>query len=440
MPDTLNAQCHCISLDVAMLERHFREALLREGSLPQYLIGREHLFAPYPVFANAAQWHAMRATVDAAHEVMALPAFQEVALADSPWPDQHTLSAMMAFDFHPEPDGAKLIEINTNAGGAYLAALLADSQRDACAEMGRALAMPTSGRDAPAQWLEDFCNEWRLARGERALRRVRIVDDRPVEQFLYPEFLLFRALFRRAGIDCEIVAPEELVFVDGELRHGAQAVDLVYNRCTDFTLREPAHASLRAAYLADAVVLTPSPRHHALYADKRGLVLLSDAVWLEHIGVPAGTRRVLGAHVPPARIVTAADANVLWNARRHYFFKPFAGYASRGAYRGERLTKRVWAEIVASGEYIAQAYTPPPTRRATPASDAPALKFDLRCVSYGAQVRLRSARLYQGQTTNLRTISGGLASVFVLGDGVAVPRVVPQSAAVSGSSPNHTTA
>jgi len=99
----------------------------------------------------------------------------------------------------------------------------------------------------------------------------------------------------------------------------------------------------------------------------------------------------------------------------------------------------VWAEIVASGEYIAQAYTPPPTRRATPASDAPALKFDLRCVSYGVDIRLLSARLYQGQTTNLRTVSGGLASVFLLKRG-ADELNPDQRPAGSGLSPNQTTA
>ena len=110
MPDELNATCHCISLDEAALARHFAAALLREGSLPQLLVGREHLFAPYPVFADQAQWDAMQAVICAAHEVMALPAFQAEALGASAWPDQHTLSAMMAFDFHPEPAGAKLIE------------------------------------------------------------------------------------------------------------------------------------------------------------------------------------------------------------------------------------------------------------------------------------------------------------------------------------------
>ena len=68
-----------------------------------------------------------------------------------------------------------------------------------------------------------------------------------------------------------------------------------------------------------------------------------------------------------------------------------------------------------------------------------ALKFDLRCVSYGSEIRLLSARLYQGQTTNLRTLSGGLASVFLLTRGADALNN-DQRTAVSGLSPNQTTA
>ena len=49
----------------------------------------------------------------------------------------------------------------------------------------------------------------------------------------------------------------------------------VYNRLTDFDLSEPAHLALRNAFDAKAVVLTPHPRVHALMADKRNLIALS---------------------------------------------------------------------------------------------------------------------------------------------------------------------
>ena len=44
------------------------------------------------------------------------------------------------------------------------------------------------------------------------------------------------------------------------------------------------------------------------------------------------------------------------------------------------------------------------------------MKADLRSYTYDGKVQLVAARLYQGQTTNLRTPGGGFAPVFI-GDG-----------------------
>lgn len=41
----------------------------------------------------------------------------------------------MGYDFHLGEDGPRLIEVNTNAGGAFLNALLARAQRACCAVM-----------------------------------------------------------------------------------------------------------------------------------------------------------------------------------------------------------------------------------------------------------------------------------------------------------------
>src|SRR3546814_12089036 len=46
---------------------------------------------------------------------------------------------------------------------------------------------------------------------------------------------------------------------------------------------------LRQAYLAGEVALTPHPRAHALFADKRNLAVLGDPVLLGRFGVDAGS-------------------------------------------------------------------------------------------------------------------------------------------------------
>jgi hypothetical protein len=217
-----------------------------------------------------------------------------------------------------------------------------------------------------------------------------------------------------------VLDPAELLFAGGVLRDARGPIDLVYNRLTDFPLETPAHAALRAAYLARAAVVTPHPRAHALYADKRNLNFLTDAARLRVWGVDESTRATLLGGIARTEIVGASDSDRLWAARRGLFFKPAAGFGSKAAYRGSKLTRRVWTEILA-GEYVAQELVPPGERRTGPASS---MKSDVRNYVYGGRVQLLAARIYQGQTTNLRTAGGGFAPVLTTpasGDGQRSP-------------------
>jgi hypothetical protein len=113
--------------------------------------------------------------------------------------------------------------------------------------------------------------------------------------------------------------------------------------------------------------------------------------------------------VPRTRAVTPALAEELWSDRRKLFFKPAAGFGSRAAYRGDKLTRRVWSDIQ-SGNYVAQELVPPSERCISPEA---ALKVDVRNYTCAGRVQLLAARLYQGQTTNMRTPGGGFAPVLI---------------------------
>jgi hypothetical protein len=127
--------------------------------------------------------------------------------------------------------------------------------------------------------------------------------------------------------------------------------------------------------------------------------------------VPEATRQVLLDNVPHTEVVNAADGERLWATRRGLFFKPVAGYGSRAAYRGDKLTRRVWQEVLA-GDYVAQAIVPPGERQVEDDDTAQPMKFDLRAYAYSGDVQWVAARLYQGQTTNFRTPGGGFAPVY----------------------------
>jgi len=256
-----------------------------------------------------------------------------------------------------------------------------------------------------------FRNEWKLAGRSGKPRTLAIVDDDPSNQFLYPEMLLAKDLLTRAGIETFVIDVGELSHREGELRFGDIPIDLVYNRLTDFALSSPASAVLRQALLADHSVVTPAPRHHSLFADKRNLVLLSDKRQLTEWGLPNQHAEALQESLNTVA-VTSESANALWAQRKKLFFKPAAGYGSRAVYRGSKLTRRVWADIV-EGDYVAQTYAAPTQRALSLVSGPAAHKYDVRIYTYDGNILLMAARIYQGQATNFRTLGGGFAPIIV---------------------------
>ncbi len=416
LAERLNSDCQCISLDRAALSRELGQAPDGDALASMITLDRPHLFSGSTVFVSGEHVRHMAEIIAAIERVVAMPAYLAHVLAYAPPVARYQPRArgvFLGYDFHLGAAGPQLIEINSNAGGALLNALLARAQQ-ACCDVVTARLPGMLGGDPPEHlFLQMFLEEWRRARGEARLATIAIVDTDPERQYLYPEFVLFRQLFERHGLTALICDPAALSWRDGALWHEQRRIDLVYNRLTDFALEMPASGALRQAYLEDSVVLTPHPHVHARYADKRNLIALSDPELLSRWGVDAATRGVLAGGIPHTEEVAASRAADLWARRRQLFFKPAAGYGSRAAYRGDKLTRRVFEEILA-GAYVAQALVPPSSRRLAVDGAMAALKVDLRNYVYDGRVQLVTARLWQGQTTNFRTPGGGFAPVLTL--------------------------
>jgi hypothetical protein len=420
--EALNRDCFCRTLNVNRLREQLESDPSLKGMMHNILQTRPNLFSKTVVFVAQDVQRQIETTVTAIERVAMLAGYQEQALgrADAcTQRDLGPLGACMGYDFHLSNNGPQLIEINTNAGGLLLNAALARSQEACCDEIDWAFPSNTR-RDTLKQTIFDmFVSEWRTQRGDAPWRSVVIVDTAPTEQYLSPEFELFRQLFAQHGINAAIADPSELSWHRGQLLHLGLPIDMVYNRLTDFDLSGPAHLALRKAYEANAVVLTPHPRVHALMADKRNLIALSQNELLLSWGASAADRKLLAGSVPITRLVTPERADELWTQRRQLFFKPVAGYGAKAAYRGDKLTKRVWADILES-DFVAQALVPPSGRMIEVDGVQTDLKFDIRAYTYAGQVQLLAARMYAGQTTNFRTHGGGFAPVIV------VPSTLPE--------------
>lgn len=408
----LNQQCFCVTIDAEKLTLSLDQEAGEPGFFRHFAADRPHLFSNLPVFIGHAALDEMVAIVEAIEDVGRIPQYREAVLSWAPpgsTIDYGPSGALMGYDFHLSVDGPKLIEINTNAGGAFLNAHLARAQAACCSDVriDRGLIDEFDANIAAM-----FIKEWRRQRGDSALATIAIVDDAPNEQYLYPEFVLARELLIRQGFEAHIADPGDLHVHDGALWLGTNRIDLVYNRLVDFALNAPHHSALREAYTDGLVVVTPSPHHHALLANKRNLTLLSDPDALRSFGATANVLARL-AGVPPTRLVTHKNADELWQARKTMFFKPLSGHGSKAVYRGDKLTKGVWADIV-KGAYVAQAFVAPGERIIELDGHSVSRKVDIRLYTYEARPLLVAARVYQGQATNLRTPGGGFAPVLVV--------------------------
>ena len=414
--EALNRTCDCGVVDLPALQVAVESQLAREGASAALRDSHPHLFSDMPVFVDAAHVKRMERVIEDIEQLVRSARYRDSVLAAAPAIariDRGTSGVFMGFDFHIGRDGPQLIEINTNAGGAFLNVAARAAHRTCCDAAGDFMATQPTEAQLGQRIVDMFESEWRLARGDEGLRSIAIVDETPREQYLYPEFLLARRWFESRGIRAFVIEPAQLrVEVDG-LYFEAERIDLVYNRLTDFYFDAPRNLALRQAYEKDLAVITPHPRAHALFADKRNLAIFSDATRLGTLGATHLMIDSLSASVPTTRAAEGCE-ETWWRDRKGWFFKPNGGFGSRGAYRGDKLTRRVFAELM-KGDYVAQKLVPPGERSRTTALGREEFKVDVRCYAYAGRLQLMAARLYQGQTTNFRTAGGGFAPVYIIG-------------------------
>lgn len=409
--DQLNQRCACVTLDRPAIAQSIANQLDDNADNILSSPAWQQFFSNVAVFLPDRELAHMQSIVHALEATTALPDFRQKVLSWAPQNAQSNpgpVGAFMGYDFHLGAEGPRLIEVNTNAGGAFLNAVVARAQRQCCGASTRA----AWGEGFETAVIAQFESEWRAQRGSGRPERIAIVDDQPDEQYLYPEFRLAQQLLRNHGIDALILSPSELSYASGALYCGDKPIDLIYNRLVDFGLDAPEHAALRSAWLDGGAVITPNPHTHALFADKRNLAVWSDQTTLEGWGLSADNLDLLRQGIPRTVEVSADNADSLWQERRQWFFKPVAGHGSKGVYRGSKLTKGTFARILDS-DYIAQEFVPPSERQVLVDGEREMLKVDVRLYTYRGELLLPAARLYRGQTTNFRTPGGGFAPILL---------------------------
>lgn len=296
----------------------------------------------------------------------------------------HNFSVCDSFDFHTDSNGdVHLIEINTNASFLALGVNLYEF-------LGKKNLVSFSEFDL----VEMFRHEMKLAGTVEST--IYILDEKPQEQRLYIEFLVYKEIFKEYGLDCEIVdATDESAVL--KIPKGS----LVYNRYTDFYLTEAKSQTLKGRFNREELFLSPHPWEYFQLADK---IRFLD--WNAQNEVEK-----------PKSLLAAYDLDIephekIWSLRKSMFFKPKSSFGGKGVFKGASVTKKVFDSFFGQ-HFLAQQLAPPLEIDIQVDKEVQKMKYDLRCYTYNEQLQLIIARVYQGQTTNLRTAGGGFAIVEI---------------------------
>lgn len=289
-------------------------------------------------------------------------------------------SVCMSYDFHINSEGKpELIEVNTNA--SFLALGL---------EMYDFLNLPNVASDfKQSDLVQMFLNENQIVSDEDE-PSFAIIDDEPKQQRLYVEFLIYQQLLQEQGYKCSIV--------DFRNTEAIEKATLIYNRYTDFYLEQAESAHLKKLF-NERLNFSPNPYEYFLLADKQ-----RQLDWNRQSEVPTPSSLL------KCYDLGTADRDQVWTERKQLFIKPKNSFGSKQAYKAASISRKTFEEVFNS-HFIAQQLSPPSEVEVTVDGQSQNMKYDLRCYAYRDELQLIVARLYQGQTTNLRTLGGGFAAI-----------------------------
>ncbi len=313
---------------------------------------------------------------------------------------QKTPSLLCSLDVHLMPGGQlKIIEVNTNASASLINIANYASRQI------------STFPDAKKLIVESFKKAFAYNLSPDGL--LVIADDAPQQQNMYVEFLMFKQLLEQElKIRVQIADVKDLASqTDGKVTLNGEKVDAIYNRHTDFYfLNTPA---LHQAFQASQTAISPNPWGYALLADKKRMMTWSTEL-LKKIEAADGIKftELPKALLETKRFSDFGNHEELWAQRSNFFFKPANSHGGKAVYKGKSISRSTYQRIY-DGDYLAQEAAPPPELELKHEGIEYDFKYDLRFYFFEDKIQLGTARLYQGQMTNLQTAFGGLTPLEI---------------------------
>lgn len=374
----------------SILQRHFKS--LSDSTLAPLV--SDNLLCPNPIPLPKILIQEFEKTIAAFFALRSDPMYihkYSTELHKLDLKDPGNKSLFMSYDFHLTSDSKpKLIEVNTNAAFLTLGHYLYQAH-----------GLPT-GLNFKIEDLKDlFLQELKYQNKVPTRPYVLIIDEKPQEQKLFLEFLIVQELLQSFGWTCSI---------DDVSNYENYKADIVYNRYTDFYLKNSESQAMRRDFLDRTTCFSPNPFEYFLLADKQRMIDWSDENFWKDLNFSIERQELIKAALPKTFSFKPELKDEIWSQRKNLFFKPKNSYGSKQSYKGASISKKVFDEV-ANEQFLAQELISAPELLMSTPDGPQNFKFDLRCYAYRDQLQLVIARVYQGQVTNLKTKWGGFAPI-----------------------------
>lgn len=345
----------------------------------------QNLFSKFTLELPASALQQAQAFVKEFYTLAQKPDYQQSVLSESLKLHDHSPiakpSVLCCFDFHynEKSQELKLIEVNTNASGFLVGSLAFEGWDISTVPFKDELVRSFKESDLLSK------------------NTLFIMDEKPEQQKMYLEFLLYKEFFENQNQETLIIDSKLLneKFLQGEY----QVKDFsVYNRDTDFYLENL--KGLKEAYWCGELVLSPHPLDYDLLAKKTNLQLL--------LNYP-DTSDEFKSHLLQSGLVQEqfSSYDELFAARKNLFFKPPAAFGGKSIYKGASVSGKYLHNIWDQNLLFQQSF---PAGKFLDSHEQ-TWKYDLRFYTYNGMVQFYLARVYQGQITNFKVTGGGFAPV-----------------------------
>lgn len=320
-------------------------------------IGFDYPFSSVPYFLQGEVIDRLSATTEALLRLLMAPEYQK-RVAATPWflpqrpigPDD----CHGAMDIHLAGQGGKLIEVNFSPPGYLGFNRLAEEALYACFDLDSA------GRvndDFETRLVDAVCG------GDRAIRLAIAVNHGTVSEYYRPHYRYVEKIFRRHGVDADMVFAAEVEFGEGELpRWGGKSYQRVFNlvipRLMEY--QPEAYPNYIRLYHEQPERILPNPFGWRL--GTKAFLTVCHNIERDDFGLDAADRELIREAALESHLLAdfARTDEVIerFGGLERLILKPLDNYDTRGVHLqpSRAILEQVFAEE--RDIYVAQAFQP----------------------------------------------------------------------------------